>query len=213
MTVDQLQGTNYSNQQKSNAADSLLIKKAESLGITIPYKEDGSVDLITLRNKINKAQWENENEEASLAEGDEFVESNSVATDTAENIKKAENYKDTISSEYKKASSKYKKYMNFNSGITSKEAELEKLWKDVKESEFRLTKTGTSNQTVIEGLSSFIQKITGAVEATKEYQASEAASSQNSLGAEQDNLSILGNNPFMKSALKTAELKLEGVIA
>lgn len=230
MAVDQVQGQNYTNQPKNNSADyaNSLIKKAENMGITIPYKEDGSIDLVALRNEINKQKREESAKAVSTSESDEFVTTAAGITDTVENIKKAEDYKDTISSEYKDEAVKYKKYMNFNAGVTSQEVKLEKMWNEVKESEFRLTKTGTTNQTVIEGLSSFIQKLTGAVEATKDYQASQAISSSKetvfSFETEQDILdtknkietheaeaedNILGNNPFMKSAFETSEYEYE----
>lgn len=230
MPVDQIQGTGFQNQQKSNPADfsKTLLKKAEQFGITIPYKEDGSIDIVTLQSEINKHKREESTQTVSSSKADEFVTTNAGIKDTVENTKKAENYKNTISSEYKNEAAKYKQYMNFNAGTTTQETELEKLWNEVKESEFRLTKTGTTNQTVIEGLSSFIQKLTGVVEATKNYEASnenaDKKESAFSIETQQDiqntknkieaheaeaEDNILGNNPFMKSAFETSEYEYE----
>lgn len=222
MALEQLQGTTYQYQSKNSSIDfsSSIMKKAESLGITIPYNEDGTVNIATLQNKINKQKRDEDTDSISSTKTDEFVTTTSGTKDTAENAKKAESYKDTITSKFKNEAVKYQKYMN----AETEDTELAKLWNEVKESEFRLTKTGTTNQTIIEGLSSFIQKLTGAVEATKDYQSTntnadikETAFSletkqdiQNAKNkieahkAEADD-NILGNNPFMKSAFETSE--------
>lgn len=230
MATEQIQGPGYNTPPQNNYSDytSRMQREAEKYGITIPVKEDGSIDLALLKREIDKQKRSENSVSMTTSESDEFVTTKAGITDTVKNTKKAENCKDTISSEYKNEALKYEKYMNFNTTETTQETELQQLWNDVKESEFRLTKIGTTNQTVIEGLSSFIQKLTGAVEASKDYQASVAEGAKEetvfSLETQQDiqntknkieaheadaEDNILGNNPFMKSAFETSEYEKE----
>lgn len=232
MAVDQVQNNTTLTQNTDYNYSNGILQTAKNLGISLDdmYIRDSEgniigIDMLKFRQAVKELK-EGKYLASNEAEHDTFVKGAANTSDPVEQVKKANNYRNEISSDYKDASNKYKKYMSFDTTKTEEEAELAGMWNDVKESQFRLTKTGTSNQTVIEGLSAFISDLTKAVNASKNYENSketaEFKETAFSLETEQDVYDVKNhievyednlftNNPFMKSAFETFDNEDEEV--
>lgn len=159
--------------KESNNSNSLLIAKAQELGINVSkyytYDEEGkveSIDTASLNAEIAKTT-----QEKKALEKTEIDSFNKTAdgqkSPVEEEQAKVASLKNSINSEYNKALTEYANSFNKDADSTTDEGKLADKWAEIKAKSTKFIGVDASNTTVLEGAKEFINNICKVVNETK----------------------------------------------
>lgn len=160
--------------ESTNGAHTLLISKAQNLGINVSkyctYDEDGKlkeIDTASLNAEVAKVKQEKKSLEN--AEADSFCKSgNNKDTKLTEvDNTKATTLKHSAENEYKNALMQYASTINNKADSTTEEGKVAEKWEELKAHSQKYIGVCSSNATVLEGAKDFISSIYKVVNDTK----------------------------------------------
>lgn len=221
--------------ESTNGAHSLLISKAQNLGINIgkycTYDEDGKlkeIDTAALNAEVAKVKQEKKALENS--EADSFSK-NSNAQDaklTEEDKSKATSLKHSAENEYKQALMQYANAINDKADSTTEEGKTAEKWEELKATSQKYLGVTSSNTTVLEGAKEFINSIYKVVNDTKstidkqdrfEKETALSVDSQEEISFKDNKVEVYDTeaeddtdvfaDAYLKSAMKTFGIEVE----